>query len=124
MEQFQPGEAVHIDLVFRNPVPIDDAYVVFVHEQDENEHILFGLQARYKDEPLPPSYETTIKGFKVLIAKDTKPGVYALDEINFNTFGGKTLGYQADFLETPKFEVIPERAVAPIVVADISIKRS
>jgi hypothetical protein len=55
----------------------------------------------------------------VTISKDQKPGVYALDKINFQTFSGNTLDYQGN-VGTPKFEVIPELTFAPLV-EDLSI---
>lgn len=52
--------------------------------------------------------------FSKLLEKDTKPGVYALDRINFQTFSGDSRDYRGD-TGTPKFEVIPEHEFAPIV---------
>ena len=48
------------------------------------------------------------------IPKEQKLGVYALDSITFQTYGGKTLPYRGD-IGRPRFEVIPEREAAPTV---------
>ena len=122
MKQFQPGEIAYIDVTFENPVPIKNAYVIFVHEGDEDQHIVMPAEVE-ETTPLPPSRETTLF-FEYYLPKDTKPGVYALDEINFETVGGNTVGYQAKFSEDPKLEVIPERDVAPLIVRNVSIERS
>lgn len=116
MNQFQPGEQVYVRLVFQNVVPIKNAYIVFMHQEDENEQIVFGFKA--EEQPLEPNPKRLID-IAPFIEKDKKPGVYALDKINFETFSGKTLDYQGN-VGTPKFKVIPEREVAP-VVEDVSI---
>ena len=121
MPQFQPGEQAYLRIVFQNVLPIDDVQIVFVHEEDENEHILFSAAGKYSDKPLAPSEETKLY-FEEAIPKDLKPGVYSLDTINFKTFSGQTLDYRGD-IGTPKFEVIPEREFAPLV-EDVSIFHS
>ncbi len=57
--------------------------------------------------------------FGQTVPGDQKPGVYALDRINFETFGGQTLDHRGD-VGTPKFEVVEEPEFAPIV-EDVSI---
>ena len=118
MQQFQPGQAVYIRFAFQNAVPLDNVFIVFVHEEEENEHIVFGLASEYTNEPIQPRPERILP-LTVTIRKDQKPGVYALDKINFQTFSGNTLDYQGH-VGTPKFEVIPEQAFAPLVT-DLSI---
>ena len=113
MLQFQPGDEAYIRIAFQNVVPIQDAWIIFVHEEDGNEHIMFAAVARDEAQPIRPALQTTFD-FAVPIEKGKKPGVYALDKINFITYGGNTLGYRGD-VGTPRFEVIPEREVAPIV---------
>jgi hypothetical protein len=119
LERFQPGDEVYIRLVFQNIVSIRNGFVFFVHEQDENEHIMIGFAARDDDKPAVRPGIKTIMDFAATIEKDQKPGVYALDKISFETFGGNSMGYQGD-VGTPKFEVMPEREAAPIV-EDVSI---
>ena len=118
MQQFQPGEDVYIRLTFQNAVPLDNAYIIFVHEEAENEHIVFGLASEYTNVPIQPR-PGRILTLAVAIPKDQKPGVYALDKINFETFSGNTLDYKGD-VGTPKFEVVPEYTFAPLV-EDLSI---
>ncbi len=113
MQKFQPGDEAYIRMTFQNVVPIQDAWVIFVHEEDENEHIMFGIAAWDEEEPIRPALQTTLD-FAVPIKKDQKLGVYALDRITFQTFGGNTLPYRGD-IERPSFEVIPEREAAPTV---------
>jgi hypothetical protein len=123
MQQFQPGENVNVRLVFKSVVSIKNVFVIFVHQEDENEHLVSGFKARYEAQPIPP---TTQAVFNVApaITKDTKPGVYALDRINFETVNGNTIDYRGDGIML-KFEVVPERVAAPMVedvsVIDVSI---
>ncbi len=112
MEKFQPGEEVYVRLAFQAVVPIKDGHLVFVHEEDEDEHIIVGFGAK-EGRSLKPAIKTTLD-FSTLLEEGTKPGVYALDKINFQTFGGDSRDYRGD-IGTPKFEVIPEREWAPIV---------
>ncbi len=118
VKQFQPGQEVYIRFTFQNAVPLDNVFIVFVHEEEENEHIVFGLASEYTNEPIQPR-PGRILPLSVTIPKDQKPGVYALNKINFQTFSGNTLDYQGD-VGTPKFEVIPELTFAPLV-EDLSI---
>lgn len=112
MEKFQPGEEVFVRLSFQAVVPIRDGHLVFVHEEDENEHILMGFGVG-EGQSLKPAIRTTLD-FSKLLEGDAKPGVYALDKINFQTFGGDTRDHRGD-VGTPKFEVIPEHHWAPVV---------
>lgn len=112
MEKFQPGEEVYVRLAFQSVVPIKDGHLVFVHEEDENEHIIVGFGAK-EGRSLKPAVRATLD-FSKLLEGDTKPGVYALDKINFQTFGEDSRDYRGD-IGTPKFEVIPEHEWAPIV---------
>ena len=118
VEQFQPGDEAYVRLAFQHRVAIQDATVVFVHEEDKNAHIMFWVESIDPNEPIPPAMLTSLN-FGVRIEKDQKPGVYVLDKINFHTFGGKTLDYQGD-VGKPKFEVVPESEAAP-VVSELSI---
>jgi hypothetical protein len=93
LEQFQPGETVYVGLVFHNVVPIKNVYIIFAHEEDENEHLVFEFKTGDKDAPIRPSIEK-ILGLAKVITQDTKPGVYALDDVNFETFSGNTLDHQ------------------------------
>jgi hypothetical protein len=112
LEKFQPGEEVYVRLAFQAVVPIQDGHLVFVHEEDENEHIIMGFGLE-EGSSLKPAILTTLD-FSKLLEKGTKPGVYALDKINFQTFGGDSRDYRGD-IGTPKFEVIPEHEFAPMV---------
>src|SRR5215213_566674 len=118
MNQFQPGEYVYVRIVFQHGVPIKNAYVVFVHKEDENEHVVFGFKAAAEEEPLAPD-PGRVLDLAVLIEKDKKPGVYVLDKINFESFSGNTLNYQGD-IKLQSFEVMPEHDGAP-VVEDVSL---
>jgi methylthioribose-1-phosphate isomerase len=51
----------------------------------------------------------------VTITEGQKPGVYALDKINFETFGGRTVDPDRSTIAIPRFEIIPEKDIAPIV---------
>jgi hypothetical protein len=93
----------------------------FRHEDDADAHIVMPAELD-EEKPLAPSRGTTLF-FEYYLPRDTKSGVYALDTINVQTVGGKSLDYQADFLEHPKLKVIPERDVAPLLVMDVSIQR-
>ena len=113
MQKFQRGDEAYIRMTFQNVVPIQDAWVTFIHEEDVNEHIMFGIVARDAEEPIRPALQTRVD-FAVPIPKEQKLGVYALDSITFQTYGGKTLPYRGD-IGSQRFEVIPERDAAPIV---------
>ncbi len=112
MEKFQPGQEVYVRLSFQAVVPIRDVQLVFVHEEDEDEHIIVSFDPN-EGRSLKPAIRTTLD-FSKLLEGGTKPGVYALDKINFQTFGGDSRDYRGD-VGTPKFEVIPEYEWAPIV---------
>jgi hypothetical protein len=112
MKKFQRGENVYGRLVFHNPVPITNGFVIFAHEEDPNEHLEQWFFARDENKPIPPALETTIE-FAIPIEKDKKLGVYALEKIIFESLSGNRLDYQGD-IEIPKFEVI-ESDVAPTV---------
>ena len=118
MQSFQPGEQVYVRLVFQNVVPIKNAFVFFVHEEDENEHVALGFQGQDGDHPIAPNQKRVLD-FAVTIPRDTKPGVYALDKINFETFGGNSLDYQGN-VGPVRFAVIPEHEIAP-VGEDVSV---
>jgi hypothetical protein len=61
MVKFRPGDTLDVKLVIRNEVGIKDLRIFFVHEEDNNAHIFWGLQGREgKDKPLPPSEQTTL----------------------------------------------------------------
>lgn len=87
LEEFQPGETVYVRLVFHNLVPINNVYIAFVHEEDENEHLVFEFKTGDEDAPIGPTIQK-ILGLAKIITQDTKPGVYALDNISFKTFSG------------------------------------
>ncbi len=118
MKKFQPGEKALVRLVFRSGVLINSIFVVFVHEEDENAELDEWISSRDENKPIKPSRQITIE-FELSIEKDTKPGVYTLDKIRFETFSGNTLDYQGD-IGPQKFEVVPEREIAP-TVTDLSI---
>ena len=119
MDQFQPGEQVYVRLGFQHVVPIKNAFIVFVHEEDEDQHIAFGFKSGDESKPIQPSQGGRLLDFAKTIERETRPGVYRLDKINFETFSGETKDYQGQFA-IPRFEVIPERDFAPIV-AEVSI---
>jgi len=113
MKQFQPGEHVYVRIAFQHGVPIRNAYIVFVHVDDDDEHIVCGFRAKEEDEPLAPAPGRFIT-LMAIVEEDKKPGVYVLDKINFETYSGNTLDYQGD-IEKSSFEVIPEHTAAPVV---------
>ena len=113
MKQFQPGEHVYVRIAFQHGAPISNAYIVFVHKDDDDEHIVCGFRAEAEDEPLAPDPGRIIE-LMAIVEEDKKPGVYVLDKINFETYSGNTLDYQGD-IEPPSFEVIPEDTAAPVV---------
>ena len=88
MEKFQPGEEVYVRLAFQSVVPIKDGHLVFVHEEDENEHIIVGFGAK-EGRSLKPAIRATLD-FSKLLEGDTKPGVYALDKITTSRPSGRT----------------------------------
>jgi hypothetical protein len=110
MHRIQAGEEVYVRLVFQNAIPVSKIVVVFVHEDDADEHFLIDWVSN-ENEPLAPSIEHQI-GFGQVI--DTKPGVYGLERITFESYGGKQRDYQGD-IELPRFEVIEESKAAPFV---------
>jgi hypothetical protein len=112
MQRFQPGERVYVRLRFQSAVPIKNALLVFVHEEDDNEHVVFGFKTE-DDLPLAPNPKSLLE-FAVLITEGQKPGVYTPDKINFETFGGRTVD-RAGTIEMPRFEVIPEHDIDPVV---------
>ena len=114
MERFQPGERVYIRLGFQNEVPIKNAVLVFVHEEDEDEHVVFGFKTAEDDPPMAPNRQRLVPSAET-IKKGQKPGVYALDKINFETFGGRTVDPDRSTIAIPRFEIIPEKDIAPIV---------
>ena len=120
MERFQPGEEVYVRLTFQSVVPIRDGHLVFVHEEDEDEHIIMSFGVK-EGRSLKPAIKTMLD-FPKLLEKGTKPGVYALNKINFQTFGEDSRDYRGD-VGTPKFEVIPEHEFAP-TVEELSIYTS
>ncbi len=138
MDRFRRGETLDIKLVIRNQVGVNDIHIFFVHEEDDNAHIYWGVQGKEgKDKVLPPSLETSVRWEKT-ISEDQKLGVYTLQNINFKTFEGTTLG--APFpTDAMKFEVVqdlkesvtaPEATIlmeevdAPIVIQELSITAS
>jgi hypothetical protein len=114
MDTFRPGDEVYVRLVFQNVVSLKNAFVFFVHEQDENEHIMIGFASRDDEKPAVRPGIQTIMDFSATIKPNQKPGVYALDRINFETFGGQTLDHRGD-VGTPRFRVEPEPEFAPIM---------
>jgi hypothetical protein len=112
MNKFQPGEEVYVRLTFGSAVPLKNVFVVFAHEEDENEQFSQWLFSSDENKPIDPALGSV--DFSMRIERDKRPGVYVLDKIRFATFDGNTLDYQGD-VGTPKFEVIPEREIAPTV---------
>jgi hypothetical protein len=104
--------------VFHNVVPINNIYIVFLHEEDKSNHLVFEFKTGDEGAPIGSTIQK-ILGLAKTIPQDTKPGVYALDNINFEACSGNTLDYQGN-VGAPKFEVIPERQIAP-QVQDLSI---
>jgi hypothetical protein len=119
MRKFQPGDEIFVRISFQNVVSLKNAFIFFVHEEDENEHIMIGFGTRDEDEPAVKRSMRTVLDFSKTVEKDQKPGIYTLNRINFETFGGQTLDYRGD-IEMTRFEVIPEPEFAPIV-EDVSI---
>ncbi len=136
MEKFRRGDTLYVKLVVRNKVGIKDVYIVFVHEEDDNAHIFWGVQGREgEDKPLPPS-DRTILTWEKTIDEDQKLGVYTLDKVNFKAFDGAML--DAPFpVGKMKFEVVEdleddipdleddpvvmEEVDAPIVIEELAI---
>jgi hypothetical protein len=118
MDKFQPGEEVYVRLVFQNAMPIRNAYIVFVHQDDKKAHIVLDFKGADEEKPIQPTSRRLLD-IATVVPKEQKPGIYALDRINFKTFSENTLDYRGDIVP-PKFEVIPEHEAAPIV-QDVSI---
>ncbi len=105
MSPFQPGEQVYVRLIFQSGVPIKNAILIFVHKEDKNEHIMFGFKSGDEDTPIQPTMGNLLD-LAVTITKNTKPGEYLLEKINFETYSGRTLDPQGE-LPGSRFEVIP-----------------
>lgn len=118
LSKFQPGEQVHIRLVFGTVVPVRGIYVIFVHEEDPNAHVVIGFESGAADGVMRPASQRLVD-IDHAIEHGQKPGVYHLDRISFETFGGNTLDQQGD-LKPASFEVILEHVVSP-TVEDVSI---
>lgn len=116
--KFQPGEQVHIRLVFGAVVPVRGIYVIFVHEEDPNSHVVIGFESGAADGVMRPASERVVD-IDYAIEHGQRPGVYRLDRISFETFGGNTLDQQGE-LKPASFEVIPEHVVSPMV-KDVSV---
>lgn len=101
MKEFRRGEQVHVRLVFQNVVPITNNFVIFAHEEDQDEQLEQWMWPR--DETIPRSLGVPLE-FELPIDKETKLGVYALQKVVFETFDGNTLDYRGDI--EAKFEVI------------------
>jgi len=106
VEKFRNGDTLDVELVIRHEVGIRDGYIIFVHEDDEETHLLFGFQgAEGKDKPLPASERTTLS-LTPTIDEDQQLGVYALDRINFKTFDGSTVDAPIPGRRLYRFEVV------------------
>ena len=104
---------MYVRLIFQSGVPIKNAVLIFVHKEDKNEHIMFGFKSGDEDTPIQPTMGSLLD-LAVTITKNTKPGEYLLEKINFETYSGRTLDPQGE-LPGSRFEVIPEHEVAPKV---------
>ena len=106
VEKFRRGDTLDVELVIKHRVGIRDGYIVFVHEDDEDTHLLFGFQgAEGKVKPLPASERTTLS-LTPTIDDAQKGGVYELHKINFKTFDGSTLDAPIPGRRLFRFEVV------------------
>ena len=115
MLKFRRGDTLNVELIVANQVGFKDLHVYFVHEQDKNEHIYWGL-ARSGDatEPVLPAEETGFSWDKH-IEEDQKLGVYVLDKMNF-LGSDDTIIEVADSLRDWKLEVVPADEDVPYTV--------
>ena len=107
MVKFRRGDTLDIKLVISHKkVGIKDVHIFFVHEEDDNAHIFWGLQgSTATDNLIHPNEQTTLRWDKT-IPEDQKLGVYTLDTMNFKTFDDTTLEV-AGSVRIGKFEVVP-----------------
>jgi hypothetical protein len=115
MIKFRRGDTLNVELVIVNKVGFKDLHIYFIHEEDDNEHIHWGL-VREEDatEPVPPALETTLSWDKH-IEEDQKLGVYVLGEMNF-LGSDDTFIDVADSLRNWKFEVVPADEEVPDIL--------
>jgi len=115
MIKFRRDDTLNVELVIANKVGFKDLHIYFVHEEDNNEHIHWGVEREEgATEPVPPALETTLSWDKH-IEKDQKLGVYVLSEMNF-LGSDDTLIDVADSLRDWKFEVVPADEEVPDIV--------
>jgi hypothetical protein len=118
MIKFRRGDTLDVELVLANKVGLKDIHIYFVHADDENEHIYWGVQRKEEaSEPFPPSLETRLTWDKH-IEEDQKLGVYVLDKMNFLGLDG-TLIEVADSLRNWMFEVVPAGEDVPDIVEEL-----
>ncbi len=106
MIKFRRGDTLAVELVVENKVGFKDLNIYFVHEDDKNEHIYWGLgRSGDATEPISPAEENRFWWDKH-IEEDQKLGVYVLDTMNF-LGSDDTVIEVADSLRHWKFEVVP-----------------
>lgn len=109
---FLPGQMAYLVLSFGNAMPVKNAQVFFVHEEDENQHLYFWFAA--EENNAVQSSEATTLYFERSIPDDMKPGTYVLDKVNFETAGGNTIDAKME-TEGASFEVLAEPEHPPVV---------
>ena len=115
MIKFRRDDTLNVELVIANKVGFKDLHIYFVHEEDNNEHIHWGLvREGGATEPVPPALETTLSWDKH-IEEDQKLGVYVLGEMNF-LGSDDTFIDVADSLRDWKFDVVPADEEVPDIV--------
>ena len=115
MIKFRRGDTLDVELVIANKVGFKDLHIYFVHEEDDNEHIHWGVEREGgATEPVPPALETTLSWDRH-IEDDQKLGVYVLGEMNF-LGSDDTLIDVADSLRNWKFEVVPADEEVPDIL--------
>src|SRR5215210_6719801 len=115
MIKFRRGDTLDVELVIANKVGFKDLHIYFVHEEDDNEHIHWGVEPEGgATEPVPPALETTLSWDRH-IEDAQKLGVYVLGEMNF-LGSDDTLIDVADSLRNWKFEVVPADEEVPDIL--------
>jgi len=115
MIKFRRGDTLDVEIVIANKVGFKDLHIYFVHEEDDNEHIHWGVEREGgATEPVPPALETTLSWDRH-IEDAQKLGVYMLGEMNF-LGSDDTLIDVADSLRNWKFEVVPADEEVPDIL--------
>ncbi len=110
-KEFQPGENVIIEIAYQAPTRVTYATIVFVHEMDQNEHIV--LSQELPKEIGGPAPQIKLR-LAAEIGQEQKPGHYRLDYCQFQTFTGKIVNPR-NMPEVGGFQVVPERDWSPFI---------